>query len=109
MEDHMRRTILLTAATLALLAAGTLTPNSAQAITISTPAGIAAAAEGNSLAQDVAYTCRRVWRCTYRGCGWRRTCYRTSPRYYHTPRYYNPRHYSWRYRHAPRYRYYYRW
>lgn len=102
----MRRTILAVAAILALLVAGLLTPRQAHAITISTPAGIAAAVDANGLVQDVAYVCRRVWRCGPYGCGWRRSCYWSAPRYY-TPRYYAPRH---RY-YAPRHRTYrsYRW
>ena len=85
----MRRTVLAAAATLALLAAGSLASDRAEAMTVSTPAGIAAAVDGNSLAQDVAYVCRRVWACGPYGCGWRRTCWWSGPRYY-----------------APRYRYY---
>lgn len=78
----MRRIILATAAALALLAAGSLAPTRAEAMTVSTPAGIAAAVDTTSLAQDVAYVCNRVWRCGPYGCGWRRVCYHTGPRYY---------------------------
>ncbi len=87
----MRRIILATAAALALLAAGSLAPGRAEAMTISTPAGIAAAVDANSLTQNVAYVCRRVWRCGPYGCGWRRVCYRTGPGYYYGgPGYYGP-------------------
>ena len=78
----MRRTILAAAATVAVLAGAALAPQSAEAMTLPAPAGIAAAAQGNNLAQDVAYVCRRVWRCGPYGCGWRRSCYWTAPRYY---------------------------
>lgn len=77
MEEAMRR-IILAAATLAIFAVGSLVPNRADAMTVSTPAGIQAAIKDNSLIQDVA--CRRFWRCGPYGCGWRRVC--TRPYYY---------------------------
>ena len=80
-EEAMRRIVLTTAATLAILAAGSIT-NRADAMTVAMPAGIAKAIDGSSLAQDVAYVCRRVWRCGPWGCGWRRVCWWTGPRYY---------------------------
>ena len=80
-EEAMRRIVLTTAATLAILAAGSI-PNRADAMTVAMPAGIAKAIDGSSLAQDVAYVCRRVWRCGPWGCGWRRVCWWTGPRYY---------------------------
>lgn len=49
-------------------------------MTVAMPAGIAKAID--SLAQDVAYVCRRVWRCGPWGYGWRRACWWTGPRYY---------------------------
>jgi hypothetical protein len=48
-------------------------------MTVAMPAGIAKAID--SLAQDVAYVCRRVWRCGPWSCGWRRACWWTGPRY----------------------------
>jgi hypothetical protein len=78
----MRRIILATAAALALMAAGSLAPERAEAMAVSTPAGIQAAIDHTSLAQDVAYVCRRVWRCGPYGCGWRRSCYWTGGRSY---------------------------
>jgi hypothetical protein len=72
-------------------------PDRADAMTMSTPAGIAAAVDSTSLAQDVAYYCRRVWRCGPYGCGWRRICGWTGPRYY--GRYYYGRPYRYGYRH----------
>lgn len=98
----MRRIVLATAATLALLVAGSLAPGRAEAMTISTPAGIAAAVDATGLAQDVAYVCRRVWRCGPYGCGWRRSCWWTGgPRYYgrgpywRGRPYYRHHHYRW--------------
>ena len=76
----MRSLALAFATTAAVLAGGALAP--AQAMAISTPAGIAAAVDTTSLAQDVAYVCNRVWRCGPYGCGWRRACFWTGgPRY----------------------------
>ena len=75
----MRRTVLATAATLAILAVGSLVPNRAEAMTVTTPIGIQAAIDGTNLVQDVA--CRRVWRCGPYGCGWRRVCWRAAPYY----------------------------
>lgn len=93
MEGNMRRMTLGVAATLALLAAVSMAPSRADAMTLSTPAGIAAATSGNSLAETVAYVCHRAWRCGAYGCGWRRACYYTAPRY---------RYRHWRYRHYRR-------
>jgi hypothetical protein len=86
-EKEMRRIALATAATLAILAAGSFVPNRAAAMTVTTPAGIGAALDGTNLAQDVAYVCRRVWRCGPYGCGWRRACWWTGggPYYYGGP------------------------
>ena len=99
MEGNMRRITLGVAATLALLAATSMAPSRADAMTLSTPAGIAAATSGNSLAETVAYVCRRHWRCGAYGCGWRRSCYNTGPSVYFGPRY---RYRHWRYRHHRR-------
>ena len=72
MEDGtMRRTVLSAAAAFAILAGAALVPQSAEAMTLPAPAGIAAAVQENTLAQDVAYV-----------CGGRRSCYWTAPRYY---------------------------
>jgi hypothetical protein len=56
----MRRVILATAATLAILSGGSFTPNRAEAMTVTTPAGLQAVVDGNSLLEDVAVACRRV-------------------------------------------------
>jgi hypothetical protein len=78
----MRRMTLALATTTAIMAAGSLAPTAAQAMALSTPAAIEAAVDTTSLAQDVAYVCRRVRVCGYYGCGWRRSCFYTGgPRY----------------------------
>jgi len=78
----MRRIVLATATTIAVLAAATLAPGRAEAMALSTPAGIRAAIDDTSLAQDVAYVCRRVWVCGYYGCSWQRSCYWTDRRHW---------------------------
>ena len=98
MEVEMHRTVFLAAAALAILAGASLMPQSANAAMPAAPAGLATSASANSVTQDVAYVCRRVWRCGPYGCGWRRACYRTGPRRYWGPHYY--RHYR---------RHWYRW
>jgi len=64
----MRRIVLTTAATLAILATVSITDR-ADAMTVAMPAGIAKAIDGSNLAHDVAYVCRRVWRCGPWRCG----------------------------------------
>lgn len=76
----MHKTILALTAATTVLAASAFMPSAASAMTLSTPAGITAAIDDTSLAQDVAYVCRRAWRCGPYGCGWRRHCYWTGPR-----------------------------
>jgi hypothetical protein len=93
----MHRTVLAAATGLAMLGAAVLLPGPADAMTLPAPAGVAAAAQGTSLAQDVAYVCRRVWRCGPYGCGWRRVCWWTGPRYYRPYPYYRYRY--WRHHH----------
>ena len=77
----MRRTALATAATLAVLAAASFVPSQANAMALSTPAGIQAAIDSTSLAQDVAYICRPVRRCGPGGCWVRRSCVWTGGGY----------------------------
>ena len=95
----MRRTVLATAATLAILAVGSLVPNGAEAMTVTTPIGIEAAIDGTNLVQDIALVCQRRWRCGPYGCGWRRVCWRTAPGpyYYGGGPYYYGRPYYRRY------------
>jgi hypothetical protein len=97
MEETMRRLILGLAAALALLTTGSLVADRAEAMTLSTPAGIRAAVDNTTLAQDVAYFCRRVWRCGPYGCGWRQSCGWSGPRYYGSYGYRGYRSYGYRY------------
>jgi len=90
----MRRTAILFSATLAILAAGSLAPTRASAMTLPAPSALQATIDNSSMAQDVAYICRRVWRCGYWGCGWRRACYWSGPRFY-GPRYYGRHWHRW--------------
>jgi hypothetical protein len=97
----MRKTFFTAAAIAGLAAAGSLMPGRADAMTISTPAAAQKAVA--SLSDTVAYVCRRVRRCGYRGCYWHRACsWRPSYGYYHRwHRPYRPYRYGYRY-----YRYY---
>ena len=93
----MRRLFLICAVAATILFAPVAVPR-AEAMTITAPAGISAVVQDNSLAQSVAYICRRVWRCGYWGCGWRRSCWwRPGP--YYGYGYYRPYwHRSWGWR-----------
>jgi hypothetical protein len=90
----MRRTMLATAATVALLTVGAFLPSQAQAMTITAPVGLQAAI-GDRLATDVAYVCRPVRRCGPWGCGWHRACWWTGPRYWGGGPYWRHRHYGY--------------
>lgn len=90
----MRKLLLLAALTLAVIIAGALNAPRAEAMALGTPAGVAVAADGMNLAEETAYVCRRVWRCGPYGCGWRRNCWWSGPRYYGGHRYWRHRH--WR-------------
>ena len=89
----MRRFLLALCAAAAFVAAGSFMPGPANAMALSTPAGIAAAAEGADLAESVAYVCRRVRVCGPYGCSWRRHCYHTRP--YRSHRSYRYRYHRW--------------
>ena len=101
----MRRTIFV--GTIALLALGGLPPsNGAQATPASGASAIGLAATQNSLLEDVAYSCYRVWRCGAYSCGWRRACSWDAPYvapYYYG--YYRPYSYYYSYGYYPRWRY----
>src|SRR3954447_10420567 len=104
----MFRRILLASALIAgCFAAGAVASGGAQAMTISTPAGLAkAVGEGNI--DKVVYVCRRVGT---RWGGWRRSCW-WRPGYGY--RSYGYRYGGWGYPYRPygygwRYRYGYRW
>ena len=90
----MTRTVLAAAATLAILAGAALMPQSAEAMPAA-PSGLTTAVPASTLTQDVAYVCRRVWRCGPYGCGWRRACFWTGPRHYWGARYYHRRWHRW--------------
>src|SRR5215813_5982872 len=60
----MRRIVLATAATFAILTAGSLAPNRVGAMTVTIPTGLQAAIETTTLLEDVAVVCRRVCLCT---------------------------------------------
>jgi hypothetical protein len=69
-EAFMQK-ILLTGALLAgFVAAASLAPSSANAMTISTPAAAAKAVADQGAVEQVRYVCRRVWT----RWGWRRSC-----------------------------------
>lgn len=85
-EEVMRRIVLAAIAACTLFATGTLAPQRADAMPLSTP--LAGTAD-TGLLQEAAYVCRPIWRCGRYGCGWRRVCYWT-PGYY--------RHWGWHHR-----------
>jgi hypothetical protein len=102
------RTIILTSLAAAGFVAATALPAPALAAPISPSSGIVAAAQENSLIQEAAYVCRRVWRYGR----WERRCWwRPGPNYYGGYGYYGPRPY-YGYRHGWRpgpHRYWRRW
>ncbi len=74
----MRRLFLAVMTIAAGLAAMSLAPNRAEAMTLPAPAIIADSVLGKGQVEAVRYVCRRV--CGRYGC--RRQCWRTRPRYY---------------------------
>lgn len=89
----MRKLLINCTAAAAVLFVGALASPGAQAMTVPIPAGLNAAIHEVNPVQDVTYICRRVWRCGYYGCGWRRICY-WRPGYSYG--YYRPYRYGWR-------------
>lgn len=79
----MRRILLSAAAAIAMLSSMAIMADRAEAMTLAAPAGMQEAVGDVNLAQDAAYVCRRVWRCGYYGCGWRRACWWTGGGYYY--------------------------
>jgi hypothetical protein len=78
----MRKVLLTIAAAAAVFSAASLMAPRAEAMTITLPSNIQAAIADDSLIQEAAYVCRRVWRCNPWGCGWRRVCWwRPGPPY----------------------------
>ena len=71
----MRKILLGIAASVAILAIGSINANRAEAMALPAPAGLLAAIEDTALITQVPYICSRVWRCGYYGCGPRRVCW----------------------------------
>ncbi|HZP78310.1 MAG TPA: hypothetical protein VFB45_19355 [Pseudolabrys sp.] len=93
----MLKLLVTTAAAAALFATCALFSPRAEAMPIAAPGGLSAAIHNDNLAQNVAYICRRVWRCGPWGCGWRRACYFTGG--YYGYGYYGRPYWGWRHRH----------
>ena len=72
----MRKLIILSTSAAALFAAGLFAAPGAQAMPAGPVGGLAIAVHQTSPLQQAAVHCRRAWRCDWRGCGWRRTCWR---------------------------------
>ena len=90
----MRRILISAAAAIAMLSGMVIMADRAEAMTLAAPVGMHEAVGDVDLAQDAAYVCRRVWRCGYYGCGWRRACWWTGRGYYYgRHRYYRHGHY----------------
>jgi hypothetical protein len=68
----MRRIVLATSATLAILILGSFVP-SAEAMTFASPGSILQASADGNLVQEVA--CRKLYRCGPYGCDWRAVCW----------------------------------
>jgi hypothetical protein len=97
----MRRIVLICTAAAAIVTAGAFAPSGARAMPVTSPATLGVTLPDESLAENVAYYCRRLWRCGYYGCGWRRACAWT-PGYYaygFYPRHRPYRAWRWRHRH----------
>jgi hypothetical protein len=105
----MRKTLTMSIAVAGLLAAGALF-STAQAAPGAPSSGVADAVRQNSLTQDVAYVCRRVWRNGF----WQRRCFYTGGPVYYGPGpgygFYGPYpYYGYGYGYGPRRGYWRRW
>jgi hypothetical protein len=80
----MRRILLAIATAAVVVSAGSLVPNRAEAITLTAPAGVAAAIADTSTTDEVRTVCRRGYYGRVR-CHWV-----PGPRFY-GPRYWGPR------------------
>lgn len=94
----MRRLMLVAAAAATVFIAGAAMAPRAQAMTLPDAGHLAGAVSQNSLKEDVALVCRRVWN----GYRWVRQCWRTGPPVYYgfgpppPPRWrHRPRVYYW--------------
>jgi hypothetical protein len=85
----MKKFAMAIVAAAAIVGAGSLMPTQASAMTVPAQAGLAAAAGEVSMADSVAYVCRRVWN----GYGWRRACYYRPGGYGYYRPYYRHRYY----------------
>jgi len=68
----MRRIVLATSVTLAILVLRSFVPN-AEAMTFASPGSILHASADGNLVQEVA--CRKLYRCGPYGCDWRAVCW----------------------------------
>jgi len=68
----MRRIVLATSATLAILVLRSFVPT-AEAMTLASPGSILHASADGNLVQEVA--CRKLYRCGPYGCDWRAVCW----------------------------------
>ena len=95
---HRFNTVLAVGAVMAVAA---FASSSAEALPVR--AGLNAAIQQANPVQEVVYNCRRVWRCGYWGCGWRRACW-WGPGYRYGYGYgyghgYRPYRWGWRHHH----------
>jgi hypothetical protein len=93
----MRKILLAISATIAIVAASSMTANQAQALPLSAPAGVNAAVNDAGLVQQANYG--RRWSYGYQGCGWRGCYWTPRYRYHYQPySYYQPYNYYRPYR-----------
>jgi hypothetical protein len=95
----MRKMLAVIAAATAIAAAGSVIPTRANATGLGI--GIRGSLEEIDLATPVHYGCRRVWRCTPFGCGFRSVCWAPPAYAYGAYNSYRPwpyRHWHWRHR-----------
>ena len=96
----MRRFVFAVAAVLAVVVAAAALPTRAGAMTVTAPAGLAAAITETSATEEVYWGCRRWYRhhhwhrsCGSRGWGW------GWPFPFLAPWHWHHRHWGWRHRH----------
>lgn len=93
MQKFTRICLALGALGVAALAA----PN-ANAMNLPAAASLNALPHSMNVVTDAAYICRRVWRCSYYGCGWHQRCWWRHGPYYRPWREWWWRHHHWRHR-----------
>jgi hypothetical protein len=84
----MRNWLVAIAAAATVLSAGSLLSTRADAMTLPAPSAVRGAIIDGSVVEEVPYICRRVWRCSRYGCGWRQRCYWTPDHRRYSPRRY---------------------